>query len=95
MLLCGIINEMRIPIAYTDLLSYTFCQAVDPRINSTTAILRELVYLVINQESLFISHIRKKYNHADKALFEDANFWAALSEIFITLYKIQIQKVLT
>jgi NACHT domain len=31
---------------------------------------------------VLVSHVRKKYNHAGKALFEDANAWVALSEIF-------------
>ncbi|KAF2681634.1 hypothetical protein K458DRAFT_391590 [Lentithecium fluviatile CBS 122367] len=30
----------------------------------------------------FASHVRKKYDHVGKALFEDANAWVALAEIF-------------
>jgi hypothetical protein len=60
-------------IANTDLLSYFFCQATNSRINNTTAILRGLVYLLIDQQPSLISYTRKKYNYAGKTMFEDAN----------------------
>ena len=73
MLLCGIINELRESIAKTDLLSYFFCQATDSRINNATAVLRGLAYLLVDEQPSLISHVRKKYDHAGKTLFEDAN----------------------
>lgn len=82
MLLCGIINELNKSITRIDQLSYFFCQATDSRINSATAVLRGLLYLLVNQQPSLLSHIRKKHEHAGKALFEDANAWIALSEIF-------------
>ncbi|OCK74462.1 HET-domain-containing protein, partial [Lepidopterella palustris CBS 459.81] len=85
MLLCGIINELEKTIAVSDLLSYFFCQATDSRINNATAVLRGLVYLLVDQQPSLISHIRKKYDHAGKTLFEDANTWVALSEIFTSI----------
>lgn len=85
MLLCGIINELKKSIAKTDLLSYFFCQATDSRINSATAVLRGLLYLLVKQQPSLVSHIRKEYDHAGKALFENANAWVALSEIFTSI----------
>ncbi|OCK86209.1 hypothetical protein K432DRAFT_399650, partial [Lepidopterella palustris CBS 459.81] len=82
MLLCGIINEMEKSIAKTGLLSYFFCQATDSRINNATAVLRGLMYMLVCQQPSLISHIRKKYDHAGKGLFEDTNTWVALVEIF-------------
>ncbi|KAF2264637.1 WD40 repeat-like protein [Lojkania enalia] len=82
MLLCGIINELSKSIAKTALLSYFFCQATDSRINNATAVLRGLIYLLVNQQPSLVSHIRKKHDQTGKALFEDANAWVALSEIF-------------
>ncbi|KAF2809484.1 NACHT-domain-containing protein [Mytilinidion resinicola] len=82
MLLCGIIDELQKSMGATGLLSHFFCQAADPRINSATAVLRGLVYLLIEQQPLLILHVRKKYDHTGKALFEDANAWVALAEIF-------------
>ena len=90
MLLCGIIDELspttklRDPAA-NELLSYFFCQATDSRINNAIAVLRGLVYLLVDQQPSLISHIRKKYDHAGKTLFEDANAWVALSEIFTNI----------
>ncbi|KAF1955268.1 WD40 repeat-like protein [Byssothecium circinans] len=87
MLLCGIINELKKSIAKTDLLSYFFCQATDRRINSATAVLRGLLYLLVKQQPSLVSHIQKKHDHAGNALFEDANAWVALSEIFTSILR--------
>jgi hypothetical protein len=78
MLISGILDEMS-PVTKlrdkqaTTLLSYFFCQATDDRINNASAALRGLIYLLINQQLLLISHMRKKYDYASKALFEDPN----------------------
>ncbi|KAH6703070.1 hypothetical protein BKA61DRAFT_528255 [Leptodontidium sp. MPI-SDFR-AT-0119] len=87
MLISGILDEMSPSTKLRDkqattLLSYFFCQATDDRINNASAALRGLIYLLIDQRPLLISHVRKKYDHAGKALFEDANAWVALSEVF-------------
>lgn len=82
MLLCGIINELKKENTHTCLLSYFFCQATDSRINTATAVLRGLIYLLVDQQPSLISHVRKSYDQAGKTLFEDANTLVALSEIF-------------
>ncbi|EHK19822.1 uncharacterized protein TRIVIDRAFT_209827 [Trichoderma virens Gv29-8] len=56
--------------------------AADERINSATAVLRGLIYLVVEQQPVLISHIQKKYKHGGEAIFKDVNAWTALSEIF-------------
>ncbi|RYP08017.1 hypothetical protein DL764_002163 [Monosporascus ibericus] len=82
MLLCGIIDELKRQTANTThLLSFFFCQATDGRLNNATAVLRGLIYLLVDQQRSLISHIQEKYNHAGKALFEDVNAWVALSDI--------------
>jgi hypothetical protein len=82
MLLCGVINELQSSIPQAALLSYFFCQATDSRINSATAVLRGLLYMLMHQQPSLASHVRKKHDHAGKSLFEDANAWVVLSEIF-------------
>jgi hypothetical protein len=85
MLLCGIVNELERSMSETNTLSYFFCQATDSQINNATAVLRGLLYLLLDQQPSLVSHIRKKHDYAGKALFEDANAWAALSEIFTNI----------
>jgi hypothetical protein len=92
MLLCGIINELSTSTKLTDpkastLLSYFFCQATDSRINSASAVLRGLIYMLVRQQPTLISHVREKYDPAGKRLFEDVNAWAALSEILTKVLK--------
>ncbi|KAF1936956.1 HET-domain-containing protein [Clathrospora elynae] len=87
MLLCGIIDELRRSIAKMDLVSYFFCQATDSRINSATAVLRGLLYLLVIQQPSLIFYVREKYDHAGKDLFEDANAWFALTEILAKMLR--------
>ncbi|KAL5318786.1 hypothetical protein ACEPPN_013853 [Leptodophora sp. 'Broadleaf-Isolate-01'] len=89
MLLCGIIDKLEETAAASFsgscLLSYFFCQATDSRINSATAVLRGLIYLLADQQPALFKHVRKKYDDAGKELFVDTNAWFALSEIFINI----------
>jgi hypothetical protein len=90
MLLCGIVDELSSKTQLEDqeantLLSYFFCQATDSRINSATAVLRGLIYLVIEQQPLLLSHVQKKYKHGGEALFKDVNAWTAVLDIFLSI----------
>ncbi|KAF2626151.1 hypothetical protein BU25DRAFT_492296 [Macroventuria anomochaeta] len=83
MLLCGIIDELQKTVASTASVSYFFCQATDSRINSAMAVLRGLVHLLVSQQPALTAHVRKRYDKAGKSVFEDANAWFALTEIFV------------
>ena len=85
MLLCGVINELTKSTTDTKILSFFFCQATDARINNATAVLRGLIYLLVDQQQTLISHVRKQYDRAGEKLFHDANAWFALSEIFTNI----------
>ncbi|KAH7061013.1 quinon protein alcohol dehydrogenase-like superfamily, partial [Paraphoma chrysanthemicola] len=82
MLLCGIINELQKAATNAVTVSYFFCQATDSRINTATAVLRGLLYMLVDQQPSLISHIRKKHDVAGESLFNDANAWVALTEIW-------------
>ncbi|KAL2138203.1 hypothetical protein VTI28DRAFT_7276 [Corynascus sepedonium] len=81
MLLCGIIDELK-AVSDSSLLSFFFCQAADASINNATAVLRGLIYLLVDQRPSLLSHVQKKYDATGNPLFRDANTWVALSEIF-------------
>ncbi|RYP55255.1 hypothetical protein DL768_000010 [Monosporascus sp. mg162] len=81
MLLCGIINELE-STASTSQLSYFFCQGTDAQLNNATAVLRGLIYLLVDQQPCLTSHLQTKYDSAGKRLFEDGNAFYALSDIF-------------
>jgi archaellum biogenesis ATPase FlaH len=85
MLLCGLINELKKSTPKSTLLSYFFCQATNSRINNATAVLRGLIYMLVNGQPSLILHVRKKYDQAGKTLFEDPNSWVVLSEIFVNI----------
>lgn len=83
MLLCGIIDELEKEPGTC--LSYFFCQATEARLSNATAVLRGLIYLIVDQQPSLISHVRKKHDHAGKQLFEDGNAWEALSKILAAM----------
>ncbi|KAL6152442.1 hypothetical protein ACJBU6_09310 [Exserohilum turcicum] len=82
MLLCGIIDELQNLTLKPTLFSYFFFQATDTRINSATAVLRGLLYMLVHRQPSLASHVRRKHDYAGQSLFEDANAWVALTEIF-------------
>jgi hypothetical protein len=84
MLLCGIIDH-KLKRSTNGLLSFFFCQGTDSRLNSATGVLRGLIYLLVRQQPRLTSHLRKRYDQAGSALFQDANAWVALSEVFTSM----------
>jgi hypothetical protein len=82
MLLCGVIDELQKTTGSTASVVYFFCQATDSRINSATAVLRGLLYLLVSQQPALTAHVRKRYDEAGRSIFEDANAWIALTETF-------------
>jgi hypothetical protein len=87
MLLCGVIEELTRSIGVTANISFFFCQATDLRINNATAVLRGLIYSLVEQQPSLLHHVRRRYDPAGKALFEDINAWNALSRIFTDILK--------
>src|SRR5467141_221394 len=88
MLMIGIIDELRRQVAKsgkssaTEVLSYFLCQSTDSRLNTATAILRGIIYLLVIEQPFLILHLRKKYDHAGRKLFEDRSAFYCLSEVF-------------
>ncbi|KAN0073185.1 hypothetical protein V8E54_008405 [Elaphomyces granulatus] len=88
MLMIGIIDELRQQVARsgkssaTEVLSYFLCQGTDSRLNTATAILRGIIYLLVSEQPFLISHLRKKYDYAGWKLFEDSNALFYLSDVF-------------
>jgi hypothetical protein len=87
MLLCGIIDELTKSALDTTSISFFFCQATDARINHATAVLRGLIFMMIDQQPSLISHVRRQYDKTGKQVFEDVNAWTALSEILNSILK--------
>ncbi|KAK4902375.1 hypothetical protein LTR49_027101 [Elasticomyces elasticus] len=48
---------------------------------------RELLYMLVVQQPLLVSHIRKRHDQAGKILFETTNSWVALTEIFANVLR--------
>jgi hypothetical protein len=86
----GIIDELQQQVARsekTEVLSYFLCQGTDSRLNTATAILRGMIYLLVNEQPFLTSHLRKKYDPAGQKLLEDtrstySSAFYSLSDIF-------------
>ncbi|RDW58781.1 hypothetical protein BP6252_13257 [Coleophoma cylindrospora] len=90
MLLSGIIDELSPSTRLEDpcaskLLSYFFCQATDTNLHKATAVLRGLIFMLVEEDPALIKHIREDYKIAGKKLFEDGNAWDALRRIFTSI----------
>ncbi|EPS29057.1 hypothetical protein PDE_04004 [Penicillium oxalicum 114-2] len=87
MLLCGIIDELTRCIGGNMNISFFFCQATDVRINNATAVLRGLIYSLVQKQPTLLSYVRSRYDQAGKTLFEDVNAWNVLSKIFADILR--------
>ncbi|CAJ2505653.1 Uu.00g130470.m01.CDS01 [Anthostomella pinea] len=87
MLLCGIVDHLETRLAQGSRLAYFFCQATDERINNATAVLRGLIYMLLDQDASLVSHMKKKYDVAGEGLFQGDNAWYALSKIFTNMLR--------
>lgn len=74
MLICGIIDELS-KMANDANISFFFCQAANSRINNAAAVLRGLIYMLVQQQPSLITHIRDGF-------FEGENAWFALLRAF-------------
>lgn len=64
-------------------ISCFFCQGTDVTLNSATAALRSLVWMLVVEQPHLISHLRKKYIDSGAALFQDQNAFFPLSEALL------------
>ncbi|KAM0451733.1 hypothetical protein ACHAO4_005690 [Trichoderma viride] len=81
MLLCGIVQELTQQPDPT-LVTFFFCQATILSNNNYASALRSLIWLLADQQPSLISYIREPYDNTGKVLFDGANAWYKLSQIF-------------
>lgn len=92
MLLCGIIDELCPTTKLADpqaksLLSFFFCQATDPKLSNAYAVLRGLIYILVKQQPLFVSHVQERFRDTGEPHFGDGDAWAALCNIFLDMLR--------
>lgn len=82
MLIISIIKELLHQVSASVSLSFFLCQATDSRLNSATAVLRGMIYFLVQQQPLLISYLRKSYDSMGRRMFEDGNAFYSLSSVF-------------
>lgn len=86
MLSIGMIRELEaLPAAYAPHMSYFFCDNDDREINTPTAVLRTLVYLLLIQQPHLFSHLLQDYKTSGKDRFTDGNAFYFLRRIFYNM----------
>ncbi|KAM0530419.1 hypothetical protein ACHAQF_008174 [Verticillium nonalfalfae] len=85
LLLCSIINELSETSRETEKPAFFFCQNSDKRLNSGTAVLRGLIFFLIDQHPQLMSHVREEYCKKGNNLFINKNAWVALSRILTNM----------
>jgi NACHT domain len=89
MLLIGIIRELSDqPAALAPSLSYFFCQGTGTKkLNSATAALRSLIWMLLVQQPHLISHLQNAYKPSGASFFDDGNEFYALQRVFQNMLK--------
>ncbi|KAL2116007.1 hypothetical protein VTJ04DRAFT_10262 [Mycothermus thermophilus] len=83
MLMIGLIRKLSSqPAALSPGISFFFCQDTDAALNTATAVLRSLFWLLLLQQPQLISHLLQKYRESGASLFTDKNAFIALSKAF-------------
>ena len=83
MLMIGIIRELsRQSAVLAPALSFFFCQGTNTSLNTATAVIRSLIWLLLIQQPKLSSHLLPKYEQRGADLFTDRNAFFALSEAF-------------
>jgi hypothetical protein len=82
MLLCGITNELGVSALATYRLAYFFFQAADSHMNTATAALRGLLYMVVQQQPRLRVHVTERYFDIRSSLFGDTYSFKSIMEAF-------------
>ncbi|RYP32170.1 hypothetical protein DL768_011146 [Monosporascus sp. mg162] len=87
MLLCGIIDMLG-EEAPESPPSYFFCQKNDSELNSATAVLRGLIYLLAINRRPLLELLQKRYNFTGGKLFDKRDTFFALAGIFKSMLQL-------
>ncbi|OQE41123.1 hypothetical protein PENCOP_c005G02539 [Penicillium coprophilum] len=100
MLLCGIIDELGPTTKLKDsestsLLSFFFCQATVPKLSNAHAVLRGLIYMLVDIEPSFLTLIqKKKFKEDGQSRFGDEEAWETLCNMLLaTLSDKSVDKI--
>jgi hypothetical protein len=92
MLLCGIIDELCPTTQLADrqakiLLSFFFCQATVPKLSNAHAVLRGLIYMLVDTQPSLLSHVQKRFKDTGEPRFGDAEAWTTLCNMFSNIVR--------
>ncbi|KAH7254734.1 hypothetical protein B0J15DRAFT_559062 [Fusarium solani] len=89
MLICGIIDQLD---RSTDPLSYFFCQATEKDQSGDTAVMRGLIYMILDHYPSLMSKLRVEYDKKKKKLFEGPNTSLLLDKVLTEMLQDPILK---
>ncbi|KAJ4248634.1 hypothetical protein NW757_008283 [Fusarium falciforme] len=89
MLIYGIIDQLD---RSTDPLSYFFCQATEKDQSSDTAVMRGLIYMILDHYPSLMSKLRVEYDKKKKKLFEGPNTSLLLDKVLTEMLQDPILK---
>jgi hypothetical protein len=90
MMLIAIINEVsqRLENGLKGaVFSYFFCQNTDQRLNTTTSVLRGLIFMLVSQQKALICHLRKRHHESGDNFFHGPNTLYALMEVLFDMLR--------
>ena len=84
MLISGIIEELEKSEVS---LAYFYCEAMQAAQSTDTAVLRGLIYMLVRQKPMLISHVREVYDIKGEKAFEGLNARVSLQRILTNMIK--------
>ncbi|KAF4808666.1 Vegetative incompatibility protein HET-E-1 [Colletotrichum siamense] len=84
MLLCGIIDELHKEKSVYEAI-YFFCQATDSNLNTASAVMRGLLYLILKKKPRLIRDLRETHDYCSRQIFEGRNAWDTLCDMVMTV----------
>ncbi|KAF4837034.1 Vegetative incompatibility protein HET-E-1 [Colletotrichum tropicale] len=88
MLLCGIVDELQNEKPACDPV-YFFCQATDSNLNTASAVMRGVLYLILKKHVHLVKYLRDTHDHSSRQLFENENSWDALCSMVTSVFNDQ------
>lgn len=88
MVLSEIVRQLSLPAARTSdkwFMSYFFCGHSTPGSSSAAAVLRNLIWTLVDQQPSLVSHLRKIRQSTGRQYFDDPNDFCALSKILYSM----------
>lgn len=85
MMSIGLIERIPRPQDGSTVVTYFFCQNADYKLNTIEAIIKGLIYQLVNQQKELKESLRRRWDTANRRFDEDLTSWRVLWQVFLEM----------